>query len=181
MGMHITGGLAKFGQKQYPSTLVRYWALVRAEVFQFSFLFLSSSSVTILGSGSGQTIFKFPNFAKPYPIALVLGISSFSFGQSKTVKLVIDSTKIYFRYFYNSKNVSDETLNNSVRIVGRKITEDKFYLDKFINKQKIWTRIYRIELAKDSLHVTTRSGYNNGKHKFEYSKELYYKTLIIEN
>jgi len=60
-------GLAKFGQKQYPSALVRYWALARAEVFQFGFLFLSLFSVTTLGSGSGQTIFKYPNFAKPYP------------------------------------------------------------------------------------------------------------------
>jgi uncharacterized protein YraI len=54
------------GQKQYPSALVRYWAAVRAEVFQSSFLFLSSTSVFQLGSGSGQTIFKFPNIAKPY-------------------------------------------------------------------------------------------------------------------
>jgi hypothetical protein len=54
------------GQKQYPSALVRYWASVRAEVFQFSFLFLSSSSVFQLGSGSGRKNFKFPNIAKPY-------------------------------------------------------------------------------------------------------------------
>jgi Family of unknown function (DUF5694) len=54
------------GQKQYPSALVRYWAAVRAEVFQCSFLFLSSSSVFQLGSGSGRKIFKFPNIAKPY-------------------------------------------------------------------------------------------------------------------
>ncbi|MEQ1554729.1 MAG: hypothetical protein ABL929_11150 [Ferruginibacter sp.] len=58
--------MAKFGQKQYPLALVRYWALARAEVFQFGFLFLSSFSVTILGSGSGRKIFKFPNIAKPY-------------------------------------------------------------------------------------------------------------------
>ena len=63
-----TGGLAKFGQKQYPSALVRYWALARAVFFQFDFLFLSSSLVTILGSGSRQTIFKYPNFAKPCPL-----------------------------------------------------------------------------------------------------------------
>ena len=60
--------MAKFGLKQYPSALVRYRALVRAEVFQFDFLFLSSSLVKILGSGSRQTIFKFPNFAKPYTL-----------------------------------------------------------------------------------------------------------------
>jgi hypothetical protein len=71
MGMHITGGLAKFGQKQYPATSVRYWALARAEVFQFGFLFLSLFSVTILSSGSGQTIFKYPNFAKPYPLGVM--------------------------------------------------------------------------------------------------------------
>jgi hypothetical protein len=54
------------GQKQYPSALVRYWASALAEVFQCSFLFLSSSSVFQLGSGSGQKNFKFPNIAKPY-------------------------------------------------------------------------------------------------------------------
>jgi hypothetical protein len=64
--MHITAGFAILGQKQYPSALVRYLASVRAEVFQYSFLFLSSSSVFQLGSGSGQKNFKFPNIAKPY-------------------------------------------------------------------------------------------------------------------
>jgi hypothetical protein len=59
-------GFAILGQKQYPSALVRYLAAVRAEVFQCSFLFLSSSSVFQLGSGSGQKNFKFPNIAKPY-------------------------------------------------------------------------------------------------------------------
>jgi hypothetical protein len=54
------------GQQQYPSALVRYLASVRAEVFQFSFLFLSSSSVFQLGSGSGRKNFKFLNIAKPY-------------------------------------------------------------------------------------------------------------------
>jgi hypothetical protein len=63
---HITAGFAILGQKQNPSALVRYWASVRAEVFQCSFLFLSSSSVFQLGSGSGQKIFKSPNIAKPY-------------------------------------------------------------------------------------------------------------------
>jgi hypothetical protein len=61
-----TAGFAILGQKQYTSALVRYLASVRAEVFQFSFLFLSSSSVFQLGNGSGRKIFKFPNIAKPY-------------------------------------------------------------------------------------------------------------------
>jgi hypothetical protein len=61
-----TAGFAILGQKQYPSALVRYWASVRAEVFQCSFLFLSSSSVFQLGSGSGRKNFKSPNIAKPY-------------------------------------------------------------------------------------------------------------------
>jgi hypothetical protein len=59
-------GFAILGQKQYTSALVRYWASVQAEVFQCSFLFLSSSSVFQLGSGSGRKNFKFPNIAKPY-------------------------------------------------------------------------------------------------------------------
>jgi hypothetical protein len=64
--LRTTAGFAILGQKQYPSALVRYLASVRAEVFQSSFLFLSSSSVFQLGSGSGRKIFKFPNIAKPY-------------------------------------------------------------------------------------------------------------------
>jgi hypothetical protein len=64
--MLLTLGFAILGQKQYPSAAVRYWAAVRAEVFQCSFLFLSSSSVFQLGSGSGRKIFKSPNIAKPY-------------------------------------------------------------------------------------------------------------------
>jgi hypothetical protein len=59
-------GFAILGQKQYPSALVRYLALARAEVFQCSFLFLSSSSVFQLGSGFGRKNFKSPNIAKPY-------------------------------------------------------------------------------------------------------------------
>jgi hypothetical protein len=66
MKQQATAGFAILGQKQYPSALVRYWASVRAEVFQCSFLFLSSSSVLQLGSGSGRKNFKFPNIAKPY-------------------------------------------------------------------------------------------------------------------
>jgi hypothetical protein len=66
MNERTTWGFAILGQKQHTSAAVRYWAAVRAEVFQFSFLFLSSSSVFQLGSGSGRKIFKFPNIAKPY-------------------------------------------------------------------------------------------------------------------
>ncbi len=112
---------------------------------------------------------------------LIVGISIYSFGQCKTVKLVIDSTKIYVRYFYKSKNNSDEILKDSIRFVSRKITEDKFYLDEFINKKKIWTRVYRIELAHDSMHLTTRSLCNNGKSKFVHSKEPYYKSFLVES
>lgn len=46
--------------------------MVQAEVFQFSFLFLSSSSVFQLGFGSVQTIFKCHNIAKPYPLPAML-------------------------------------------------------------------------------------------------------------
>jgi hypothetical protein len=37
-GERITRGFAILGQKQYTSALVRYWAAVRAEVFQSSFV-----------------------------------------------------------------------------------------------------------------------------------------------
>jgi hypothetical protein len=70
----LTAGFAILGQKQYTSAAVRYWASARAEVFQCSFLFLSSSSVFQLGSGSGQKIFKSPNIAKPYRYSQFLAI-----------------------------------------------------------------------------------------------------------
>ena len=112
---------------------------------------------------------------------LLLGMLSFSFGQTKTVKLIIDSTKIYLNFFYKSKNVSEYTLNDSIQFICRKITTDKFYLDKFIYKQKAWTKIYRIELAKDSLHITTKIGGRTKSNKFQYSKEPYYNSYIIGN
>lgn len=111
----------------------------------------------------------------------LLVICSLTFGQSKTVKLIVDSTKIYFKYFYNSKKVSDYILNDSIRFVGRKITVDKFYLDKFVNRQKIWTKIYRIELANGSLHVSTRANGIKGNRKFIYSKEVYYNSFLVDN
>jgi hypothetical protein len=37
-GIRTTLGFAILGQKQYPSALVHYWAAVRAEVFQSSFV-----------------------------------------------------------------------------------------------------------------------------------------------
>jgi len=111
---------------------------------------------------------------------LIVVMPRFSFGQYKIVKLDIDSTKIYFRYYYISKHFSDEFLNDSIRVVGRKITADKFYLDKFVNKRKIWTRVYSIELAKDSLRITTRSTANNGKSKFEYLKKPYYNSFLMD-
>jgi hypothetical protein len=64
-GQQATAGFAILGQKQYPSAAVCYLASARAEVFQCSFLFLSSSSVFQLGSGSGRKNFKYPNIAKP--------------------------------------------------------------------------------------------------------------------
>jgi hypothetical protein len=66
MHRHTTAGFAILGQKQYPSAAVHYLASARAEVFQFGFLLLSTSSVFQLGSGSGRKIFKSPNIAKPY-------------------------------------------------------------------------------------------------------------------
>ena len=102
------------------------------------------------------------------------------FGQSKIVKLNIDSAKMYLTYFYKSKYVSDCYLNDTVRYIGRKITENKFYLDKFVNRKKEWTRIYVIELAKDSLHITQRSTGKNGKSKFNHVREPYYNSFLVD-
>jgi len=111
---------------------------------------------------------------------LVLGLCNFGIAQKKIIKLFVDSSTIYLRYFYRSKIASDESRNDSVRLVARKMTEDKIYLDKFINNRKTWTRIYKIELAKDSLHVTTRIGGRIGKRQFEYSKLPYYNSFLID-
>jgi hypothetical protein len=99
----LTLGFAKLGQKQYPSALVRYLASARAEVFQCSFLFLSSS-VFQLGSGSGRKIFKFPNIAKPYRYAQC---------QSDTL-LTMDGTKehkIIYLFLTNRNLIRYEASN----------------------------------------------------------------------
>jgi hypothetical protein len=61
----------------------------------------------------------------------------------------------------------------------RKINQDTFYLDKFVYKKMLWTIVFRIELAKDSMRVTTRATDIKGKSKFIYSKEKYYKSYEI--
>ena len=102
----------------------------------------------------------------------------FLFGQSKTVKIYLDSSKIYLRFFYKNYK-SDYILNDSVTYLCRKINQDAFYLDKFVYKKKESTKIYRIELASDSLRATTRAGDIKGNKKFIYTKEKYYNSFEI--
>lgn len=109
---------------------------------------------------------------------ILLFLNSYSFGQSKTVKLLLDSSKIYLRFFYKNYK-SDYVLNDSVTYLCRKINQDTFYLDKLVYKKKLWTKVFRIELASDSMRVTTRATNINGKSKFIYTKEKYYKSYEI--
>ena len=112
---------------------------------------------------------------------LFLCIFSFSFGQPKTVKVNLETGKIYLNFFYKIAKSTRYTLNDSVYFLCRKINPDKFFLDKYLYKQKEWTRIYRIEPALDSLNVTTRFGGRDAKHSFEYSKEKYYNSFQVDN
>jgi len=106
---------------------------------------------------------------------------STSFGQSKYVKLNIDSTtKFYLTYYYKSKFNSDYIWNDTVRYVIKKITENKFYLDKLVNKRIEWTRIYTIEPASDSLHIKGRTRGKSGKSKIEHKIEPYYNSFIVD-
>lgn len=114
---------------------------------------------------------------KPIFLLTFLTVSFFSFGQSKTVKIMLDSQKVYFRFFYKNFK-SDETLNDSVYLECRKISIDSFYLDKFLNEKKVWTKTYKIELATDRLNVTTRT-HINGKSIFTKSKEKYYNAIEL--
>ncbi len=110
---------------------------------------------------------------------IVLSCSNFFlFGQSKTVKIRLDSSKIYLQFFYKHYK-SDYTLNDSVTFLCRKINQDTFYLDKFVYKKKEWTKVYKIELASDSLRITTRAGDFKGNKKFIYTKEKYYNSFEI--
>lgn len=106
-----------------------------------------------------------------------LTISFFTFGQSKTVKIMLDSQKIYFRFFYKNFK-SDETINDTVYLECRKISHESFYLDKFVNKRKVWTKTYKIELAKELMNVTTRT-HKNGKSIFIKTKEKYYNAIEL--
>lgn len=115
---------------------------------------------------------------KLFFISVLLCFKIFSFGQSKTVKILLDSTKIYLLFFYRNFK-SDYTLNDSVTYLCRKINQDSFYLDKLVYKKKGWTKIYKIELANDSLRVTTRAVDIKGNKKFIYSKEKYFNSIEI--
>ncbi|MEO6453435.1 MAG: hypothetical protein ABIN97_05150 [Ginsengibacter sp.] len=115
---------------------------------------------------------------KLFLITIVLSSIINSFGQSKTVKILLDSNKIYLRFFYKHYK-SDYTLNDSVAYLCRKINRDSFYLDKFVYKKKEWTKIYKIEPAKDSLRITTRAVDIKGNKKLIYSKEKYYNSIEI--
>jgi hypothetical protein len=53
------------------SSSATWQQLFGQDVFQFSFLSLSSTLVFQLGFSSGQTFFKSPNNAKPYPLAAI--------------------------------------------------------------------------------------------------------------
>jgi hypothetical protein len=107
-------------------------------------------------------------------------IFNLSFGQPKTVKINLETGKIYLPFFYKLTKTTRYTLNDSVYFLCRKINPDKFFLDKYVNKQKEWTKVYRIEQANDSLNVTTRVGGKDARHRFEYSKEKYYNSFQID-
>jgi hypothetical protein len=64
--------------------------------------------------------------------------------------------------------------------VSRKISENKFYLDKLVNKRKEWTRIYSIELASDSMHIKALIRGIRGKAKIQHKVEPYYNSFLVD-
>jgi hypothetical protein len=60
-------GFAILGQKQYPSALVRYWALARAEVFQSSFVLYLYICFSI-GQRFRAEDFQIPQHRKALPL-----------------------------------------------------------------------------------------------------------------
>ena len=114
-------------------------------------------------------------------ISFFFAVFSNSFGQSKYIKLNIDSTtKFYLTYYYKSKFNSDYIWNDSVQYVSRIINENKFYLDKLVNKRKEWTRIYNIELASDSVHIKALTRGISGKAKIQHKVEPYYNSFLVD-
>jgi len=99
--------------------------------------------------------------------------------QYKIVKLDVDSVKVYLRFFYKSRN-SDEIVNDSVTIICRRINADHFYLDKYLHDKKTWTKKCELEIAKDSMRITTRTRDSKSKSKFIYTKEQYFNAVEIK-
>jgi hypothetical protein len=64
-------GFAILGQKQYPSALVRYWAVVRAEVFQSSFVLFLYIFFSI-GQRFRAEDFQIPQHRKALSLAVIL-------------------------------------------------------------------------------------------------------------
>jgi hypothetical protein len=67
----VTLGFAILGQKQYTSALLRYWALVRAEVFQSSFVLFLYICLSI-GQRFRAEDFQIPQHRKALPLAVIL-------------------------------------------------------------------------------------------------------------
>jgi hypothetical protein len=70
-----TAGFAILGQKQYPSALVRYWALVRAEVFQSSFVLYLYICFSI-GQRFRAEVFQIPQHRKALFVGRHLKLNS---------------------------------------------------------------------------------------------------------
>jgi hypothetical protein len=108
-GERTTWGFAILGQKQYPSALVRYWALARAEVFQSSFVLYLYICFSIVQRFRAE-VFKIPQHRKALslpaiksPMRLLL-ISILSCLTVYSVKCQTKTTPKTYRYFSEKEN-----------------------------------------------------------------------------
>lgn len=116
---------------------------------------------------------------QPILILLFIFCTGTVHAQYKIVKLDVDSAKIYLRFFYKVRS-SDEIVNDSVTVVCRRIDSDHFFLDKYLHHKKTWTKKYELEVAKDSMRITTRTRDSKGKSKFIYTKEQYFNAIELK-
>jgi len=83
-------------------------------------------------------------------------IPFFTFSQTKYVKLNLERDTFYITFFYKNNSATKRTLNDSVFYMYKRITDESFSINEFVNKKKTWTKKFQAIPVNDSLVVRER-------------------------
>jgi len=97
-----------------------------------------------------------------------------AYSQFKVIK--IPSEDIYINYFYKQKQTK-RNKNDSIYFLCKTVSPTQFFLEKYLNGQKVFRKKYKIVMAKDGLNVNERVRDSTGATKIIQKKALYYNAV----